>query len=58
MDDGNCFRCQQPGHWHDNPQCPLLARARTPAEHEARIREYARRFSESGLSPDAENRIH
>lgn len=47
---GACFRCERPGHWHDSPQCPLLTRARTLAEHEKRIAEYGRRYTENQLS--------
>lgn len=43
---GTCHRCGQPGHWHDDPACPLRAKAVSKAAHEARIDEFARRYSE------------
>lgn len=45
---GNCFRCDQPGHWVDN--CPLLLPASSEDEHLGRIRLYIDRWSEGKMT--------
>ena len=46
---GNCFKCAQPGHWAEH--CPLK-RAKTRAEHWARIRDLGQRWAEKEITLD------
>jgi hypothetical protein len=48
---GTCFRCGQFGHRADDPECGWLTKARTPQEHEERIRRITRRFLDSEMTP-------
>ena len=45
---GPCYRCGQDGHWQDT--CPLTTPAITPAEHEARIALYVRRWQDGHIT--------
>lgn len=43
---GNCFRCNGLGHWAESPNCPWLIKAKSKAEHEARINSLRDRYTE------------
>lgn len=43
---GTCRRCGQPGHWQDDPACPLLQPAVSKAAHLARIDRFVERYWE------------
>lgn len=47
---GRCYRCGQPGHWHDDPGCPLKRKAVSKAAHLARIAAFAERYAEKEIT--------
>ena len=47
---GTCRRCEQPGHWQDDPACPWLQRAVSKAAHLARIARYVERWIDGGIT--------
>lgn len=56
--DGDCFRCGEPGHWADH--CPLNYPATSRAEHEARIARIVARWFDwesTGMTTSQKKRL-
>lgn len=58
QNSGNCFRCDEPGHWADH--CPLGIPATSRAEHEARIARILQRWEDwetTGMTTSLKQRL-
>jgi hypothetical protein len=52
---GECHHCKKLGHWRDN--CPLLQLPDGKADHEERIADFTRRFTEQEIGPIAKRKM-
>lgn len=50
-----CFHCLIVGHWHSD--CPALILPEDRADHERRIAEFTRRFTEQEIGPVAKRKM-
>lgn len=53
--DGDCFKCGQPGHWAQH--CPLNYPAASKNEHYRRLDDIKMRFLEFEITPQERTRL-